>query len=394
MLDKLNREGELRHSHPFHMWDAIMETPDVVRDCLQGRTAEIASGAGRELAARRIRRVFLLGCGTSNYAAHSTAHALADLAGIDADAYDAFEFGQYRLGLVRPGTAAIAFSHSGATKVTVDAARVAREAGAFTIALTDFEDSLLARESDLHVPVGGGREPVEPKTRSYVNTVVAAYQIAIAAGEAAGTCSCRGRVAGSPKESLGGLSPREALGLIPSALKECLALEPGIRDLAEKYAKVKRVFVVGGGPNCATATEIALKFKEAVLLAGEGSEVEEAFHGPIASLGEDTLVIGVSVPGPSYDKVGYFLKAATRMGNPAICVTSEPYDLHGVDTIKVSLGRIPEVLSSAVMVYPLYMLAYYSALVRGNNPDRFRVGDAAFHEAMASVPSVTYRQSE
>lgn len=367
--------GGLRRVHPFCMWDAILETPDAIRNCLQGEPAEAAVRAGRELAERRIERAFLLGCGTSNYAAISAAYALTELAGVDADPYDAFEFSKYRLGLARPGTAALAFSHSGATRVTVDAARAVRQAGAFTIGLTDTVDSLLAGESDLLVPVGGGREPVEPKTRSYVNTVVIAYQIALAVRDAA----ARGNA-------------RLYLERIPSILEECLPLEGRMKELSEKYAKVKRIFVVGGGPNHATALEVALKFKEAVLLAGEGYEVEEAFHGPIASLSEDTLVIGVSVPGPSYEKVGHFLKAATMMGNPAICVTSHPYHLDGVDTIRVDLGQMPEVFSNAVLVYPLYMLAYYSALVRGNNPDRFRVGDEAFHHAMAAVPSVTYQR--
>lgn len=375
-----------RVSHPFRMWDAILETPDAVRNCLAGEPAAAARRAGRELVEQGIGRVFLLGCGTSNYAAQSAAYALTEIAGLDADAYDAFEFSRYRLCLARPGTAAIVFSHSGATKVAVDAARLAKANGVFTIALTDFGDSLLAAESDLLVPAGGGDEPAEPKTRSYITAVVAAYQIALAAQE--GGRQALGEASGQ------GLCTdfAEALSMIPSVLEECLSLETTAKDLAEKYAGAKRVFVVGGGPNYPTASEIALKFKEAALLAGEGSEVEEAFHGPVASLAKDTLVIGISAPGPGYEKIGHFLKVATKMGNPAICVTSRPYDLDDVETIPVRLGAIPEVFSNAVLVYPLYMLAYYSALARGNNPDVFRPGDAVFREAMASVPSVSYRR--
>jgi glucosamine--fructose-6-phosphate aminotransferase (isomerizing) len=182
-----------------------------------------------------------------------------------------------------------------------------------------------------------------------------------------------------------------ALNLIPPALERSLALEPAVRQLAEKFAGVKRVFVIGSGPNRTTASEIALKFKEAVLLASEGFGAEEAFHGPIASLNEDTLVIGVSTPGPGYDKVGHFLKAVAHMGYPAVSVTPEPYDLDGVDTIRVNTDGIPEIFSGTVLVYPLYMLAYFSALARGLNPDIFRVGDEVFHEAMALVPSISYK---
>lgn len=372
-----------RSSHPFRMWDAILEAPEAVRRCLQGKTPEAARQASAKLLELGCDRVFLLGCGTSNYAAQSTAHALVEIAGIDADAYDSFEFSQYRLGLIRKSTAVITFSHSGATRATVDAARLVRQAGAFTVALTDFEESLLAVESDFLVPVGGGRENVEPKTRSYLNTVVVAYQIAAFLSESMGDPGLDRKAEAG--KYLG------ALNLIPPALERSLALEPAVRQLAEKFAGVKRVFVIGSGPSRTTASEIALKFKEAVLLASEGFGAEEAFHGPIASLNEDTLVIGVSTPGPGYDKVGHFLKAVAHMGYPAVSVTPEPYDLDGVDTIRVNTDGIPEIFSGTVLVYPLYMLAYFSALARGLNPDIFRVGDEVFHEAMALVPSISYK---
>lgn len=368
------QDDVLRTAHPFRMWDAIMETPDVIRRCLEPELSGSAIAAGKALADRGIRRVFLLGCGSSNYAAISTMYALGNLSGMDSDTYDAFEFSNYRLGTVSKDTGVITFSHSGNTKVTVDAAELVRERGAFTVCLTDVPEALLAKHADLVVPVGGGKEPVEPKTRSFINTVVMGYQLAAAAGR------------------MPGKAAMEELGRIPALLEDCQALEGQARVLATKYAGIKRVFVVGGGPNYATALEIALKFKEAVLLAGEGLEVEEAFHGPIASLDQHTLVITVSAPGPSYERVGHFARAASMIGSPVISVTSDPYGIDGIDTIRVPLGGIRETFSNSVLVYPLYMLSYYSALVRGNNPDVFRIGDKAFHGAMSAVPSVSYSE--
>ncbi|MEX0974701.1 MAG: SIS domain-containing protein [Bacillota bacterium] len=365
------QDDVLRTVHPFRMWDAVMETPGVIRRCLEPELSGPAMAAGKAMADRGLHRVFLLGCGSSNYAAISTTYALGDLAGMDADTYDAFEFINYRLGTVSKETGVITFSHSGNTKVTVDAAELVRERGAFTVCLTDVPEALLAKHADVVVPVGGGKEPVEPKTRSFINTVVMGYQLAAAAG---------------------GKAVMQELRRIPELLEECMALEGQARVLATKYAGIKRVFVVGGGPNYATALEIALKFKEAVLLAGEGLEVEEAFHGPIASLDQHTLVITVSAPGPSYERVGHFARAASMIGSPVISVTSEPYAIDGIDTIRVPLGGVRETFSNSVLVYPLYMLSYYSALVRGNNPDVFRIGDQAFHGAMSAVPSVSYSE--
>lgn len=368
-------DTESRISHPYRMWDAILETPSAVRRSIEVQDlADAAVQAGRRLREAGVGRVFAIGCGSSFYVATSAAFALTSIAGIDADAYDAFEFGSYRLGMGKPGTAVVAFSHSGATKVTVGSARLAREKGVFTVGVTDMPDgSPLSGAVDLVVPVGGGREPVEPKTRSYVSALITGYQLAVGAG---------GPQAGPFLNEL---------GRIPAVLERCLALEDRAKELARKYAGVRRVLVVGGGSNYSTALEIALKFKEAALVGGEGLQIEEAFHGSIASLDANTLVIAVSAPGPSYEKVGHFVRAASMIGSPVICATSVPYDLgqRQVDYLTVSLQGLPEILSNTVLVYPLYMLAYYSALERGNNPDVFRSGDRAFHEAMASVPSLS-----
>ncbi len=102
----LQTDGAPRTEHPFRMWDAIMETPDFVEKCLQPELAESARSVGRQIVERGISRVYLLGCGSSFYAASSAARAFQALAGLEADAYDSFEFHKYRLGLT-PKTAVI-----------------------------------------------------------------------------------------------------------------------------------------------------------------------------------------------------------------------------------------------------------------------------------------------
>ena len=51
------------------------------------------------------------------------------------------------------GDAVLCISHSGRTKAVVDALRHAKAAGAVTLAITSFSDSLLYRESDVALSV-------------------------------------------------------------------------------------------------------------------------------------------------------------------------------------------------------------------------------------------------
>lgn len=418
------REGHAdakRTGHPFHMWESISETPEAVRRCLNSDTVGTAISAGKALARRNIERIFLVGCGSSYHAALSTAYALSGLAGVDADACNAYEFSSHRLTNVSEKTGVITFSHSGSTDTTVEAARLARERGAFTVCLTHAPDSPLAKHADMAIPIEGGIEPVYPKTRSYIETVVMGYLLA--AGMAAAKLAldphkpsamleaelqaepqaelhAEANHKPSPKPNLKPTSnamadfeePRgkavdeEALlqevRRIPELLERCRPLEEQAKMLANKYAGFRRVLLVGGGANYVSAIEIALKFKEAVLIAGEGLEIEEAFHGPIVSLDSRTLVVTISVPGPSHERVSRFARVASAMGSSVLSVGPEPYEREGIDTMKVPMDGIREAFSGSVLVQPLYMLSYYSALVRGNNPDTFRLEEMGLDRLM------------
>jgi glucosamine--fructose-6-phosphate aminotransferase (isomerizing) len=318
----------------------------------------MAIAAGKSLAQRNIQRVFLIGCGSSYHAAMSTAYALDGLAAADAEACNAYEFSAYRLQNVSEKTGVITFSHSGSTDTTVEAARLARGRGAFTVCLTHEPNSPLARHADMAICIEGGIEPVYPKTRSYIETVVMGYLLA--AGMAAAKAS-------------GEEASVQEIRHIPDLLDRCRPLERQAKMLAEKYAEFGRVLLVGAGPNYVSAVETALKFKEAVLIAGEGLEIEEAFHGPIVSLDSSTLVIAIAVPGPSHDRVGRFARIASKMGSSVLSVGPEPHEGEGIDTMQVPMDGVREAFSGSVLVHPLYMLSYYSALVRGNNPDVFRL---------------------
>ena len=356
--------------HPTLVWKCINETPEIVKRCVKGEAADKALLVGREMARRGISRAYLFGCGTSHFAAIASAYALNAVAGIDSDYYEAFEFLRYRMGSVNLASAALAFSHSGRTKVTHEAVLMARKRGILSISYTDDPQSPLAQASEYVVEGGAGIEPVGPKTRSFVTTVILGYLTAAAVR--------------NDTRAL------EEIESVATALGNVLVVEDEIRTLAKRYCTVGKAYVVGGGPNIATAMELALKFKECVPLGAEPLETEDALHGPIGSFDRDTLIITVSTEGESYAKIGDVLKAATAIGCPCVSITNLPYNIPGVETIRVQFSGIREVFTVPLLVFPGYMLVYYSALSRGNNPDNPRKGDPAYAKARNSIARVTY----
>lgn len=103
---------------------------------------------GRIVAAlEKAQRILLFGIGASHFVAQDMHHKLFRVgrnAFLLTDAHEAWTSAL----LSPPNTVAIGFSHSGATADTVRFLTLARENGAFTVAITGAPDSLLARAAD------------------------------------------------------------------------------------------------------------------------------------------------------------------------------------------------------------------------------------------------------
>lgn len=356
--------------HPTGQWRCIQEIPEAVELFLKGEAGQRAIAAGQEIAKRCINRAYFFGSGTSHFAATAGAYAMIELAGIDADYYEAFELLKYRMGGPMDHIAAVGCSHSGGTAVTVEAQALARKSGALSIAMTDIVDSPLAKYGEFVIDSGSGNEPVGAKTRSFVTTVVQEYLMAAAVRD--------------DKAAI------EELNRLPGLLKDALALEEQCKELAVKHAHCKNIFIVGGGPAWVNAQELALKFKECAPGHAEGMEVEDALHGPLAMLQPGVLVVGISTPGPSYDKVADVMKVAAACGCSVVSISDVPHRIENVDNIKAPFRGIRELFAVPLLAVPMYMFMYFSVLARGSNPDAYRKEDEAYRKARASIAPVHY----
>jgi len=354
--------------HPTGFYKMLQETPGVIENCLQGEVAEAAKNVGLEFARRGVKRAYLYGAGSSHFAAIATEYALNEIAGMDTDTYQAHEFLYYRMGAMNPSIAALGFSNSGGTKVSHLANLAAKRAGALTVSFTDDIESPLAKSGDYLIHGGAGKEPVGPKTRSVMNTILMGYQIATAVKN--------------------DTTAHSELFKIAPAMKTSWALEEALKVFAEKTKGCNRAVIVGGGVNWAAAQELAPKFEETAPLPSKAFQVEDSLHGPLPSIDEGSLVITLSVAGPSYDKVGDLLKTASLVGAPCLAITTIPYDIPGVENVKISAPGVREVFSAPLTLFAGYIFVYWAVLARDGNPDgasRFMPRHVAARKSITKV---------
>jgi len=348
----------MRTGHPFHMHDAIYAQPGALR--LLGRgNADALAGAAERL--RAMDQVIVTGVGASWHAALVGAGLLAGAGrlGHRARAVHAFELA----GAPAPsgaGAGVVAVTHSGtATSVRGALARAAVDAG---VAVT-----------------GKGAEPLPgaavtlqtvEREASRAHTVAYTSSLALLARLAAEV----GR-----DDDL-----RHALDGLPDHLALLLGQESW-EDLAKRFAGRRRYWLVGGGPNVATALEGALKLTETSYATASGLHVEQFLHGPCAALTADDLLIVIAPPGPARARALDAARVARAVGAPVLAVAGEgEREFSALDAETIEIADVPEPLSPILAVVPLQLLAYHLAVESGANPDTMRTHEPTYRQALAS----------
>ncbi|HET7264011.1 MAG TPA: SIS domain-containing protein [bacterium] len=358
-----------RSSHPFLMWEGVASVPATLRGTLRperrgevGRAAEALDG---------VQAVHLIGCGTSYFSAIAATYALPKIAGVPASAHDAFEFAAYPpAALDRAGLVAI--SHTGGTESVISALATARQRGAVTIGLTDVPWSPVAEAATVTILGEGGREPALPKTRSYVASLLRHYLLAAA------MAARRERNADAYRRALE-TSPETARQVLDESAAQMQRLGAAAREWP-------RMFVIGAGPNLATAHEGALKLRETAHVPAHAWELEEAMHGPWVSIDPGDLVIVLAFQGPAFSKAAGFAAALAQIDARVWIITDAANSLPRATHVTRLGVAVPECLTPLYAVLPLYQFAYHVALARGVRPDAMRLDDQRYLAARMALP--------
>jgi glucosamine--fructose-6-phosphate aminotransferase (isomerizing) len=248
----------------------------------------------------------------------------------------------------------IGLSQSGRTPDVVEYVSLARASGAFTVALTNDPESELARAAEAVLPLGAGPERAVAATKTYVNQVAA---LALLAAE----------VAGEGEAYADGL--RRTATLLANVLDD---LERAVAPLAVPFSYTGRMFVIGRGPEYATAREVALKLLETCRVAAEPLTATDLAHGPVAALDSLFPVWAIASDDPTLQAV---TEAAARIrATGATLVASGP----AADAVEAADYSLPvptpplPLLSPILSVVPGQLFALALARAKGLDPDEPR----------------------
>ncbi|MBV2168667.1 MAG: glutamine--fructose-6-phosphate transaminase (isomerizing), partial [Bdellovibrio sp.] len=124
-----------------------------------------------------IERVFIIACGTSNYAGMVGKYLIEQLAKVPVEVDIASEF-RYRNPVIPPKSLVITISQSGETADTLAALRLAKEAGATTLSVVNVKGSTIDRDSDYVLYTHAGPEIAVASTKAYTAQLSCLYLLA------------------------------------------------------------------------------------------------------------------------------------------------------------------------------------------------------------------------
>lgn len=280
----------------------------------------------------RVRRIWVVGTGSSQHVAHLGAAMLQD-AGRSAHAVSSMQFVR-NAPIVGPHDGVVVVTHSGASAYAMAARALAFSAGLQTVTITRrgtaLNDVIETTES----------ETSETHSVGYTSALLAMGLLAAEMGADGVT--------------------HDALEQVPAAVTAALT-DTGTQQVP---APSRSLVFVGAGPSAITAREAAVKVREAAHVLGEGFDAEHLLHGSGTLLGAADHVVALVTPdddglvGAVAGVAGASGAGVTRVAEPAALpplVAQIPYAARfQVLALRLALakGRDPDVVSTGAWADP------------------------------------------
>jgi glucosamine--fructose-6-phosphate aminotransferase (isomerizing) len=354
----------LRSAHPYHTYEAIQQQPERIARLLTRQREGILCAAA---AIARRPRILSMGIGTSLHAALAGERFLRHLSGGRAwvQVEESFELVHAPLAL-GPGDAVVLTSHRGGRGYSGEVLRLAKAAGAFTVAITGESGEDAMRNADVVVTTCE-QEIAMAHTKSYT-TALAAHALL-----AAGVARCRGWEIGTAAEG--------DIEQLPALVERALAAESTARAAAARLAPHDRLFFLGAGLQNITAREAALKVKETSYIHAEGVSSEEFLHGPLAACDDRAAVVAYLDAAPAARRTAQALLGARATGAHCLAVVSAGAAVDARIEPALVVPAAPDWLALFPHTVAAQLLAYFLALERGTNPDTGREEQPAHRRA-------------
>ncbi|MCM3131075.1 MULTISPECIES: glutamine--fructose-6-phosphate transaminase (isomerizing) [unclassified Paenibacillus] len=350
------------------MLKEIYEQPKAYRETMLGRISAdhkkvlLPDLNMTEEQIKNIKNIQIIACGTAYHAGLVGRSMIEHLARIPVETDVASEY-RYRSPIVNSDTLVIVVSQSGETADTLAALREAQANGAHVLAITNVVGSSIARDANDVLATLAGPEIAVASTKAYTSQLIAFALFSLYLAQVRGT---------QTEETVAGIIA--AMQSLPEQVEKMLDQAETIKDYAEQISSHKNLFFIGRGVDYAVAQEGSLKLKEISYIHSEAYAAGELKHGTLALIEDGIPVIALATQEDVLEKTVSNIKEVKARGADVMVITHEEHVanlLKSVDQAYAIPKTLP-ILTPALSVVPLQLLAYYASLALGLDVDKPR----------------------
>lgn len=363
-----DEESAKKGDYPHFMLKEINEQPNAIRTTIMPRIRDglpCLEECGITLdVLKKFNNITIVACGTAMHAGMVGKYVIEDLARVPVTVDIASEY-RYRNPIVGEGDLVVIISQSGETADSLAAMRLAKRKGATTLAIVNAKGSSIAREADMLIYTLAGPEIAVASTKAYITQLSVMYLFAFElalAKETISVAECKRLVSAFLK------MPEAVQYVIDNCEEKC-------KYIATKLISAESLLYIGRGLDYALSMEGSLKLKEVSYIHSESYAAGELKHGTISLIDEDMPVISVATQTDVIPKTISNIVEVKSRGAKIILVCTDACARElkeGVADYVVEIPHSDELLMPITAVVPLQILAYYTAINKGNDPDKPR----------------------
>lgn len=361
-----DEEAAEKNGYPHFMIKEINEQPNAIKTTIMPRIKNglpnLEENGITQERLRSFKNITIVACGTAMHAGMVGKYVIEDLARVPVTVDIASEF-RYRNPIISEGDLVIIISQSGETADSLAAMRLAKQKGATTLAIVNAKGSSIAREADMLIYTLAGPEISVASTKAYITQLSVMYLFAFELALAKGT------VGNAEVERL-----VSALMKMPEAVQYVIDnCEEKCKYIATKLITAESLLYIGRGLDYALSMEGSLKLKEVSYIHSESYAAGELKHGTISLIDDGVPVIAVATQTDIIPKTISNIVEVKSRGAKVILVCTDACARElkeGIADYVVEIPHSDEMLMPITAVVPLQLLAYYTSVNRGIDPDK------------------------
>ncbi len=352
------RASAQKEGYRYFMEKEIYEQSAVLVDTMMGRASKDHVEL-EELTAlgdlSQYKEIKICACGTSYHAAVAATYLLERNSKVRASAEIASEF-RYKEPFLSKDMLFVVISQSGETADTLEALKIAKNAGLKTLAVCNVDNSTIVRESDATVLTRAGIEKGVASTKAFATQILVFWMLSIVVAKAKASMSD----ADIKREITTLLASKDVVSVNDS-------LHEKLKRLSKRYLHGHGFFFIGRDIFFPLALEGALKLKEISYLHAEGYPAGEMKHGPIALADSELFTIALMPKTLLYDKTKSNVEELSARDSTILAIS--PLEFGIADDFIKTKEHSHYMLEFFEMMVVIQLLALEIAVRLGNDVD-------------------------